>query len=207
MSRRTVLQNHTHFQDQIDNIIQYGLDIINDRLSYFGGDQKQQQKSMLLESLLLRSCALWESFVENEVVFLVALEPTKLKSETGLPQNTRLNLKLIRALLFSDTYRTYYNIEQSKPILNRLLSDKYNLFKQIKKEQLDKISFVYKLRNYLSHYSVFAKRQLLNAYKKHCSYKRFLEPGMFLIKQKGKHFENLIHNFKLTSLSMQVNFK
>jgi hypothetical protein len=207
MSRKAIIQNHQNFEFDIDNIIQYGLNIIDGKLFHIVDRLKYQQKRMLLESLLLRSCALWESFVENELVHLVALNSTKLKTEMGLPQNTRLNLKLIRALLFSDTYRSYYNLEYSKSILNRILPDQYNLFKQIKKEQLKKISFVYRMRNYLSHYSAFAERQLLNAYKNDYNYKRFLEPGTFLMKQKGKPFENLIHNFKLTSLSMKINFK
>jgi hypothetical protein len=34
-------------------------------------------------------------------------------------------------------------------------------------------------------------------------YKKFQEPGVFLLKEKGKYFENLLHNFVLVSVSMK----
>jgi hypothetical protein len=38
-------------------------------------------------------------------------------------------------------------------------------------------------------------------------YRIFLEPGKFLLKQKGKHFEELVNNFKMASIQMRAIFK
>ena len=199
MSKKSelVVKNHRYFQANVDNIINYGLNIVKE------ANQDKAYKSILLEGLLLKSCALWESFIEDEIVFLVNLEPNQLINEMGLSDSTSLNLKLIRALLFSDTYRNYYNIEQSKPFFKKILPDKYNLFKRINKDQSKKIAFVYILRNYLSHRSLFSRKQLVASYKEIYGYTKFIEPGSFLLSKKGKHFEKLFHNFKLTSLSME----
>lgn len=203
MSKITILRNHEAYEGDIESILNYALEIVNDKLPHRVEKKTKEEKSMLLESLLLRACARWESFVENEVVLLVSSEPRKLKNEMGLPQNTKLNSKLIKALLFTDAYRSFYNVERSKGILRKVIADKYNLFDEITNERVQKIKLVYKIRNYLSHYSAFSKRELLTAYEKHFNYKRFVEPGLFLVKQDGKYFEKLIHNFKMVSVSMK----
>ena len=66
---------------------------------------------------------------------------------------------------------------------------------------------VYKLRNYLAHYSDFSKKKLFEEYVKTYNYKKFLEPGRFLLKNDGLHFENLIHNFSLASVTMKKHIK
>ena len=207
VSKKAILSNHKQFEDKIENIIKYGLGLINDKLPGKMEKKSKEEKSMLLESLLLRSCALWESFIENEIVLLVSLEPGNLSKEMGLPQYSKLSVKLVRALLFCNKYRTYYNIEQSKSTFKRVISDKHNLFSKITKEQINKISFIYKMRNYLSHYSGFSRKELLKAYDKTYKRKKFLQPGYFLMKEKGRYFENLIHNFKMMSISMKQKLK
>jgi hypothetical protein len=203
VSKKVILNNHDQFEDKIENIIKYGLELINDKLPGKMEKKSKEEKSMLLEALLLRSCALWESFVENEIVFLVSLESSNLNKEMGLPEHSKLSVKLVRALLFCGRYRDYWNIEQSKSTFKRVIKDKQNLFNNITIAQITKIRFIYKMRNYLSHYSVFSRKELLKAYDKAYKRKKFLQPGYFLMKEKGKYFENLIHNFKLMSISMK----
>jgi len=105
MSQKPLMENHRTFQVNIDSIIRYGLDIVRDVRPNMDNQKDKAYKSILLEGLLLRSCALWESFIENETVFLVNIEPSKVVNEMGLSHSTRLNLKLVRALLFSDTLK------------------------------------------------------------------------------------------------------
>ena len=163
---------------------------------------------MLIEALLLRACALWEKFIENEIVLLITLDPSKLLKEFDLPPTTNINSKLVRAIIFSDHYRDFRDIDRSMGFFERVIVDKYNSFKKITTPQKQKINFTYKLRNYLAHYSEFSKTHLLRAYKQPpYNYGKFLEPGRFLLKQKGKHFENLVHNFKMSSITMRNIFK
>jgi hypothetical protein len=203
MLKKAIIDNHRTFQLKVDSIIKYGLNIVKEAYPNMNDRKDKAYKSILLEGLLLKSCALWESFIEHEIVFLVHIDQSKLISQMGLSTNTKLNLKLVRALLFSDTYRNFYNIEQSKAFFKKVLPEKYNLFKLINKDQLNKIAFVYKIRNYLSHYSIYSRKQLVSSYKQNYGYNNFIEPGAFLLSKKGKYFENLIHNFKLTSLTME----
>lgn len=203
MSKKTLLKNHLNFENKIHDIIKYGLDIINDELLHKSRKMTKNEKQIFLEALLLRSCALWENFLEDEVVYLIILEPETFKKYLGLTPKTRLNIKLVRAILYADKYQDYHGLEQWQGYFNKILDKSYNPFQKIPKERIQKIIFTYKIRNYLSHYSDFSKKKLFDAYKKDYSYQKFLEPGVFLLKQRGINFEKLIHNFSLVSVSMK----
>ncbi|MCZ7382442.1 MAG: hypothetical protein O8C64_12845 [Candidatus Methanoperedens sp.] len=92
MSKKKIIENHSKFEAEIEKIISYGEEIIKN-LPNKNEKKSIEEKCMLLEALLLRSCALWENFIEKELVFLVNLDPDKLISELGLPEKTKLNLK------------------------------------------------------------------------------------------------------------------
>lgn len=210
MSKTTIHKinsNHKLFENNIENIIRYAQDIIVD-LPQYKKKLTTIEKKMLIEALLLRVCALWENFIEKEIVLLIDFDPSNLLIEFDLPQNTNVNPKLIRAIIFSDHYRDFHDIDRSVNFLDRVIVDKNNSFKKITNPQKKKIIFVYKLRNYLAHYSEFSKINLLRAYKQEpYNYKIFLKPGSFLIKQKGEHFGDLVNNFRMSSICMRTIFK
>jgi len=203
MSIRLLSKNHSSFEDNIKNLITYGLEIIHED----SPKTSREEKAMLLEALLLRSCALWENFVEKEIVLAIKLNSAKFKHNLGLPANTKLTVKLIRAILYSDRYQDYHDIERSRGYLRKILSHEQNPFESVTKERRERISFTFKIRNYLSHYSDYSRKKLLEAYEKHHNLKRFTEPGVFLLKGKGAFFEKLIHNFILVSVSMKKMFR
>lgn len=206
MNIKKLKKNHTQFEDAIEKIIRYAQDIIAD-LPY----KKKlliDEKKMLIEALLLRACALWEKFIEDEIVLLITLDSSKLLKEFDLLPMANINSKLVRAIIFSDHYRDFHDIDRSMVFFERVIVCKNNSFKKITSHQKKKINFTYKLRNYLAHYSEFSKTNLLRAYKQlPYNYGKFLEPGAFLLKQKGKHFEDLVHNFKMLSITMRKTFK
>ncbi len=96
MSRTKLIKNHTQFENTIENIIRYAQDIIAD-LPYKETKISTDEKKMFIEALLLRACALWENFIEKEVVLLIDLDPSKLMNnpaaETAglfiVPENKR----------------------------------------------------------------------------------------------------------------------
>jgi len=106
-------------------------------------------------------------------------------------------------VLFGDKYRDWHNIQTLKSYFNKIIDPKVNPFRELSKEQLDSLNFTYILHNYLSHYSEYSKQKLFLIYKEYHSYKKFIEPGSFLIKQNGKHFESLLHNFILISVTIR----
>lgn len=207
MSMKQIFKNHSVFEDNIESLIKYGLEIVNDELPNKVAKKTKEEKRMLLEALSLRACALWENFIEKEVVYLINLDTENFKNNLGLPINIKLNVKLIRAILYSDRYHDYHDIEHNKGYFKKIISDRYNPFQNIPPDQIRKINFTYKMRNYLSHYSDYSRRKLLQAYKNCYSYRKFLEPGMFLLKQKGGNFEDLINNFNLVSGHMKTKLR
>ena len=70
MSIRSILINHNSLENDIEQIIKYGLEII-DRNSKKAKVFTTYEKRIIIEGLLLRACARWESFLEIEVVSVV----------------------------------------------------------------------------------------------------------------------------------------
>ena len=202
MSISSILSNHNSLENDIEQIIKYGLEIIN-RISKKAKLFTIHEKGIIIEGLLLRACARWESFLEIEVVSLVNMDKSKLLDELDLPANSAVNQRVIKAILFSTSYRDFHDLQKSKGFFRRFIGDEYNLFDKISNEQINKIHMVYRLRNYLAHYSEFAKKKLGQEYKQTYEYSVFMTPGRFLMRKNGEHFENLIHNFSLISSTMK----
>ena len=203
MSINSLKKNHLQFENNVRELIKYGIEIITEDFNKKKSKIRKKEKTILVESLLLRSCAYWENFLEKEIILLLGLNNDKFKIYMELPSNTKLNLKLIRAILYGDKYLDVHDIRYHKSYFFKILIDKYNPFKNITTEQLKKINFSYTIRNYLSHYSEYSKKKLYQAYMDNFNYRIFQEPGIFLLKEKGKYFENLIHNFVLVSVNMR----
>ncbi len=200
--KKEITGNHRKLEANIKELIINGLEIVSD--NYQINNQKYRSlKLLLLESFLLRSCAYWENFLEKEIILLIKLNPETFRQYFDLPSSVSLNQNLIRAILIGDKYRDWHDIQALKSYFNKIIDAKINPFKQLSKEQLDSLNFTYILRNYLSHYSEYSRQKLFLIYKEYHSYKKFIEPGSFLIKEKGKHFEALLHNFILISVTMK----
>ena len=206
MSIKSILKNHQILEEDIERIIRYGLSIIDKkskRSNFFNVDEK----NVIIEGLLLRACATWERFLEKEIIYLVDMDKSMLLEEFELPSNTKLNQKIIKAILFSTGYRDFHDIERSKIFFRTFIVNKYNLFVKISNGQIKKNRMVYRLRNYLAHYSEFAKKKLHQEYIKSYNYSLFMQPGKFLMKKNGRFFESLIHNFNLISATMKKGLK
>lgn len=207
MSIKSIRKNHLDFEENIKELITYGIGLIIDDFNKTKNKISRKEKTILIESLLLRSCAYWEKFIEKDIILLIDLEKDKFIKYYELTPKTNLNLKMIRAILYGDKYLDFHDIKHYKSLFSKIIVDKYNSFKRINCEQMKKIKISYTLRNYLSHYSEYSKKILFKMYKNNYTYRYFQEPGLFLLKEKGKHFENLLHNYVLVSVNMKNIFK
>ncbi|HHT9125615.1 MAG TPA: hypothetical protein ACFYD6_07325 [Candidatus Brocadiia bacterium] len=206
MQKQSIINNHKKFENNIEEILQYGAEIILDLSSK--GRIPEKEKGLLLESLILRVCALWEKFLEEELILAVKLDCSMLKEKMNLPKRINLDNSVIRAILFSDNYRDFHELDKVNGLFKKYTVEQYNPFvKKISSKQKDSIQFVYKIRNYLSHYSGFAKRVLSKEYERKYKLNRFQEPGKFLIANNGKRFKELISDFKYVSIIMRQIFK
>lgn len=201
-----IINNHKEFEERIEKILQYAQEIVID-LPFKQQKFTIQEKHLILESLILRVCALWEKFLETELILVVGYDPSKLIEKMNIRNITKPNLSLIRAILFSDVFRDFHDIERSKSFFKKYIVNGYNCFNKISSNQVKKIQFIYTIRNYLSHYSEFAKRKLLDSYKKEYGLSRFLEPGQFLFVNNGKRFRDLVATLKFCSINMKTIFK
>jgi len=204
MSLKTlILKNHTQLEHSIENIIHHGLELIRSKLYLLNNEKK----NLIIEGLLLRECAYWEKFIEIEVVYLVEIDQNKIIREFDLPSNVNLNRRVIKAMLFSNTYKSFHDIERSMSFFKTYIAGNFNLFNDLTKDQLKKTLMLYTLRNYLAHYSEFSEKKLRQEYRNTYGYSKFMQPGKFLTKDAGKHFEGLVHNFSLMSAKMRSSLK
>lgn len=199
-----IVRNHTKFEEAVEEIIQYALErIVIDPPKE---NITVRERDILIDAFMLKLCALWESFLEKEIVLCVSLDARNLIATMELNKRKHLDIKLIRAILFSDKYKSFQDINRVIAFTKEVIIDKYNPFLRINKDQKNKIHFTYSIRNYLSHYSTLSKKKLLSEYKKVFGYKMFLEPSRFLLKNKGRYFEDLASNLKMTSVYMRKIF-
>jgi hypothetical protein len=196
-----IAKNHEAFELKIEKLLQYSSEIIYKVPRTV--KINQEEKRLILEALILRACAFWESFLGEEVIFCALLDDTYFKKEFGLSHNMRLNDELVRAIIFSDKYRDLHDLERSKGFLRKILSPTNNPVPHVSNEQIRKINFVYTIRNYLSHYSSFSRKILMESYKDIYALSRFQEPGVFLSNANGERFSKLLTCFKMTSVNMR----
>lgn len=205
MRFKSILKNHEQFESAVEDIIQYAQEIIAD-LPY-EVPKSTNEKHILLEALMLKICALWEKFIEKEIIFTACFDTKRLLQLMGLSRNPKLSHELVRAIIFSDTFRSFQGVDNLISFSKKVVEERYNPFIRISSSQKKDILFTYKIRNYLSHYSEYSKRTLFSDYKKIYNYRTFSAPGKFLLKNRGKHFEDLSKNFKMTSVRMRKIFK
>jgi hypothetical protein len=162
-----------------------------------------QEKRDISESVILRLCAHWEQFVDEHLVDCINRDHSQLKEFFGvdIPKNPSKNL--CQALIYGDGYKDFHSFGDLKGFSKRILPDDSNPFPAVKKIHSEKIDEVYKMRNYLSHYSAKAKRSLLDMYSSRYSMTNFLKPGQFLLAYNGKRLWAYFDAFEGASRDMK----
>ena len=162
MRKADLKKNHEKLDYTIDRYRSFMERMINAKRVI----QSDQEKQDLAESVLLRLCANWDSFVDEHLVDCVNVDPSKLKDFLGVPVPDHPDKDLCTALIFGDRYRNFASFDQLKRFTKKLLPDGSNPFLEVTRAQAKKIDEVYTIRNYLSHYSAKSKRALHSMYKK-----------------------------------------
>ncbi len=133
---QSINNNQKDFEDGIEKILQYAQEVA-ENISL--RRRIQEEKSIVLKHLT-RVCANWEKFIESEITLAAKLDTTKIIKEMNLPRNTRLNLHLIRAILYSDIFRDFHEVDRAKNFFNKFIIDKYNPYKRITNKQKQDIN-------------------------------------------------------------------
>src|SRR5262249_37614727 len=118
------------------------------------------EKRDLAESVLLRLCANWESFVDEHLIDCVNVDHSSLSDFFGVKIPRNPSRDLCQALLFGDGYRDFRSIGELKGFSKKVLPDTSNPFLAISNNNCERIDETYTIRNYLAHYSTAATRKL-----------------------------------------------
>lgn len=156
-----------------------------------------QEKRNIAESILIRLCANWESFVDEHLVDCVNRDHRRLSEFFGVSIPLNPSWDLCHALIFGDTYKDFRSVDDLRRFTNKILPKNSNPFLSISKEHIADIDEVYAIRNYLSHYSSTSRRKVQEKiYKNKYRMNRFLEPGQFILahgaKRLWKYFDSFV---------------
>jgi len=199
MRKADLLQNHIKLDDAIDRYRDFMGRIIDAQRVI----RVVQEKRDLAESVLLRLCANWESFVDEHLVDCMNVDPSQLEDFFGVPIPAHPGKNLCTALLFGDSYRDFPSFGALKGLTKRLLPATSNPFLQVTAAQSKKIDEVYTIRNYLSHYSARSKRALHRVYQNQHQMTNFLEPGNFLLAYDARRLWTYFDCFEDASTAMK----
>ncbi|MBN1970918.1 MAG: hypothetical protein JW870_16235 [Candidatus Delongbacteria bacterium] len=162
-----------------------------------------QEKRDIGESILIRLCANWESFIDEHLIDCVNRDHSLLSFFFGVSIPPNPSWDLCHALIFGEKYRDFQNFGALKGFSKKILPEDGNPFLAVSKAHAEKIDEVFTIRNYLSHYSAKSKKALQNIYKKKYKMTKFLEPGQFVLAYNAKRLWKYFDAFKGASENMK----
>lgn len=162
------------------------------------------EKRDLAESVVLRLVANWESFVDEHLVACVNRDHSRLNFFLGVTVPSHPDMNLCRALIFGEGYRDFQSVGALIGFSRKLLPTASNPFEAISKSHRIKIDDIYKVRNYLAHYSAKSRRILWDMYKTRYKYQRWIEPGRFLLGNGGARLWECFDAFEGASADMKA---
>lgn len=122
------------------------------------------EKRDLAESVLLRVLANWEAFVDEQLVDCINIDTSKLSDFLGVSIPAHLSKNMCEAILFGGGYRDFPSYGALKGFSKKILPEDSNPFIHVHSSRTSAIDEMYKIRNYLAHYSSAARRALMRMY-------------------------------------------
>jgi len=199
MRKADLEKNHILFDQAVARYRRFMQKIINAQRVVGGAQEKRD----IAESVLIRLCANWESFVDSHLVGCVNRDHRKLSRFFGVTISSNPTWDMCHALIFGEKYRDFHSFGDLKGFTKKILPEKSNPFLNISAAHTKKIDEVYSIRNYLSHYSANSKRSLFTIYKETYQMKRFLEPGKFVLAYQARRLWKYFDAFEGASEDMR----
>lgn len=198
MRKSDLKKNHVPFDAAIVRYRDFMGKIIADKSVIASAQEKRD----VAESVVLRLCAHWERFIDEHLVDCINCDSTKLSTYFSVTIPRHPSWDLCHALIIGAGYTDFRNFDDLKQLSKRLLPKASNPFLVVTKVQANRIDEVYRIRNYLSHYSKKARQSLMALYKLEYGMTRFLEPGQFLLGYKARRLRTYFDAFSGASASM-----
>lgn len=200
MRKSDLKARHASFDEAVNRYRSFSEKILNAQRIIGTSAEKRD----LAESVILRLVANWESFVDEHLVACVNRDHSRLHLFLGVNVPAHPDMNLCRALIFGDGYRDFQSMGALIGFSRKLLPIQSSPFEAISKSHRTKIDDIYKVRNYLAHYSAKSKRVLWDMYKKRYKYQRWIEPGRFLLATGGKRLWECFDAFAGASTDMKA---
>ena len=139
------------------------------------------EKLELVEAFVLRCAVRWELLVVSDMITSLNRDSSKYASSLGLRLRKHLSYDECKAILYGPRYLDFKSVDDILSFSKKYLVPQLNPFTAITKACRTKIDEFLTIRNFLAHYSDFAKRSFQNLMKKAYNYRHVPEPGAFLI--------------------------
>jgi hypothetical protein len=107
---------------------------------------KVEDKFEIIESSVIRICALWEAFVEDELVDCLNLDCTKFSEYLQLDLPPHLKRPLCEAILIGHRYLDFKGVDDIRSFARKVLPDEVNPFRLIRNPTAKKIDELYIMR-------------------------------------------------------------
>jgi hypothetical protein len=211
MRKADLTKNHDWFEEQINWFMSFLMRVKDAQLinqepidintKFVIGETLD--KIEIVESSILRICALWESFVEEELIDCLNLDCSKFSEHLRLKLPKDMTRDTCAAALLGDRYLDFKSVGEIKNFAKKVLCQANNPFELIKKTNSKKIDEIYIIRNYLSHYSRKSMRALRDMYLKSHNHRNFIRPGNFLLSNNADRLVQYIKSFVDSSQQMR----
>ena len=159
MRKADLAKNHNEFEEDME----WYLGFLERML-----DQVVEEEDFIeiLESLVIRLCAIWEAFVEGEMIDCLNIDCSRYKEELQLKLPEHPTKDVCEAILIGPGYLDFKNVDDMKGFAKRVLPKDVNPFKLIRPATAKQVNELFTMRNYLSHYSGKSRRLLHRMYQK-----------------------------------------
>jgi hypothetical protein len=134
----------------------------------------------------------------------VNVDHSQLNEYLGVTIPRNPSHAVCQAVLFGGGYKDFRSIGDLKGFSRKILPEASNPFIQCGTGHCDTIDEVFKIRNYLAHYSAAARRALDRVYKDRYGLHRFAEPGRFLLARNGRRLWSYFDAFEGASSDMKA---
>lgn len=132
------------------------------------------------EAFLVKHLAEWETFINNIIVYCVAIDTSQISNFLDLELPKKLSFENATAVVNGLTYLSITSSTELKGLAKKIITEENNPFNQFQMKLLNHVDEVYALRNYVAHKSRKSKTSLMKMYTNRYKIKSFLKPGFFL---------------------------
>lgn len=132
------------------------------------------------EAFLVKHLAEWETFINNIIVYCVAIDTSQVSNFLDLKLPNKLSFENATAIINGLSYLSITSSTELKGLAKKIITEKNNPFNQFQMKFLNQIDEAYALRNYVAHKSRKSKTSLMKMYLNRHKIKIFVKPGSFL---------------------------